>query len=343
MKLILFLLLFIVSFLFLTLNISPITIGVVTAYLILWLIYVIVFIVIKEPKRRKINAYNKDLHIKTIPKRRTVLEVGYMLYGKIKSRLISISIIEMIRKKAFLLRYSPKIKNYVLISNDAVEELNEAEAFLKNWFVNNIGDGNKVSLSELTHDAMTNSSYFLSCYHDWHTIASFEGTKPNLVGTNSSIIEEAASFIVFSIFLIILGALLHLPIYLLIISSISTIIMIIYINSFHLRTSNGNKEYAQWLSFSKSLDRKDTYDNISDLPTVEKSIIYAKLFNKNVSKISSLITNKEHIKIEDSEFLLCASSGVIDEVCSKINKLVPLALMLSFIFVKNNGSRSKKI
>lgn len=339
MKILLLILFLIINFI--PQNYVTLKIYLMSGLLVFWIFYVLGFIWHVQKDRAVKNKFEKHLYIKDIPTVRTVVEVGYLLHGKIHSSMLGTSIIELVRKKALLLRYNPKDKDYVFIYNNVgSEKLTYAEKFLLDWLLSKIGNGQRVTFAHIKKDARTNSAYFLSCYENWNTLASFEGAKPNFFETKNNVVDGTIGFIVLSIILALLGLYNHLPTPLIIASLFATLILIIYINSFYLRTKEGNSEYSRWVSFSHSIKRGDACNNISDLSSLERVIVYSKLMNQNTDKMMTTILTKDGCPFDNSEFIMYARSGIIDEICSKINKLVPTALLVSFVFARNKGSRA---
>jgi hypothetical protein len=294
-----------------------------------------------QKKKNNNNQYNQDVSIKNIPEKRTIIELGYLLNSKITSSILSASIINLIRKKALLLRYNPKKEDYVFLYNSNREDpLTISETFLLEWLLTKIGNGEKVSLSRIRKDALTNSAYFLSCYRDWSILAFFEGTKPKFFETRNYLFDDMVGYIILSIILSLLSLTINPWSFLVILSLISTLILIIYCNGFYLRTSDGNAEHLRWIAFSKSIKKGDACNNIDDLSLIEQTLVYNILLNKDSSEMLSNLLKKNEQVINQSDFILYVKNGIIDDVYSKIKKLIPFALIISFFIPINRGSKA---
>jgi hypothetical protein len=320
---------------------ADLKVSLVSALSIVWTCYVAIFILYHQNNKNKKNKRKKRLFVKDIPSIMTPLELGYLLKGKIDSSMLGVSVMELIRKKALLLRYNPKRKDYVFIYNrNSIEEITNSERALLDWLLKKIGDGGKVPLSLIKKDARTNSSYFLSCYNNWHMLASFEGTKTNFFETKKNVVESSLAFVGLSLVMALLGLAMHVSLYLVTLCLLASVILIIYVSFFYLRTNDGNEEYSKWISLSHSIKRGEACNNITDLTTISRFIVYAKLLHKRIDKsLNIILENNGHV-YDNDEFIMYARGGIFNEICSKMNKLVPTALTLSFVFVKNNGSRA---
>lgn len=308
------------------------------SYIIMWMCYVAFFIFYYEFKRSRGNRRWQNTKSEGMPELRTPLELDYLLKGKIKSSMIGMSLIECIRKKALLLRYSQKMHDYIFIYNKNMdEELTDAERSLLDWMLRKIGDGEKFSLSQIKRDAYTNSSYFLSCYNDWHTIASFEGTRTNFIETKKNIMDNVIGGVALSIGILLLGISAKLPSYLILLSFTTTIAFIIYISAFYVRSDKGKEEYAKWISFFMNI--KNNKINIIEEPKmIQRLIIYTMQYNKIICK--KILKNLDYEKIKNDDFIVYAKYGILNKLIRKTNKLVPGATAMSFVFVNNKGSRA---
>lgn len=322
-------------------NSAELKIALISALSVIWTIYVAIFIIYHQNNKMKNNRRKKGLFVKDIPSLRTPLELGYLLKGKVDYSMISTSIIELIRKRALLLRYNPKKKDYVFIyNNNSTEEITNSERALLKWFLKNIGDGEKVSLSRIKRDARTNSVYFLNCYNNWQMLASFEGTRTNFFQTKNNVVESSLAYIGIAIILALMGFIIHIPLYLTTLSLCASVVLIIYVSKFYLRTNDGNEEYSKWISLSHSIKRGEACNNITDLTNVERLIVYSIILHTKSNKsLNNILENNNH-GFDNEEFIMYERSGIFKELCSKMKNLVPTALMLSYFFSKNNGSKA---
>ncbi|MDD3304612.1 MAG: DUF2207 domain-containing protein [Bacilli bacterium] len=338
--------LFLLTILIITYLLPENAIGIKTSVLevliLFWLLYVISYILCAQAKKNKINKHEKNLQIKVLPQERTVLELGYLLKGRITSSMLGPSILELIRKKVLLLKKSSDGKDYIFVSNKNLNDfLTDSEKFLLNWFMNNIGNGESVSLSLIKRDAYTNSTYFLTCYYDWHSLASFEGTRAKLVETKSKIMDQALGYIALSIICILLGIIYHSSIHIVSLGILFTVILIVYISNYYfLRTEEGSNQYLYWRSFGKGIENLSVSKITKNITSLEKTVVYAKLLHKNVNKLLDYVSSKDKRLFDDNEFIMYAKSGDINRIYRKINRLVPGALVTSLIFSKNKGSRA---
>lgn len=309
----------------------------------LWIVYVFIFIYRNQKKKHHDNRYQDHLYIKDVPRIRSVAELTYLMNGKINHDLLGISVMELIRKKALFLRYNQESDDYVFVANhnlDTYEKTTYTEKYLLDWLLTKIGNGEKVSLSLIKKDAYTNSAYFLSCYDDWQIFASFEGTKPTFFESTKEIIDSIMGYIVLSIILALICLYNNLLPVITVLSLVSTFILILYINSYFIRTKEGNSEYLRWKSFSNSIKKGDACNNISNLSILERVIIYAKILRVNPRTMMTNISAQNEGKIDDNEFIKYEMTGITDEICNKMKRFVSIALVISFFLPINKGSRA---
>lgn len=306
-----------------------------------WIVYVLIVLCRLQKEKSSKNKRENDLYIKDIPKTRTVFELYYLLNKQIDAPVLGISLMELIRKKALLLRYNPKNDDYIFIYNSNIgEKLTHAENFLLDWILTKIGNGERVSFSLIKKDACTNSAYFLSCYEDWRMLASLEGTKPPFFEITNHIVDQMVAYISLSIFLALVSLFNSASPMITVPSLVSTLILIMYINSFYLRTKDGNNEYYKWISFADSIKKGDACNNTSSLISLERVAIYSKILGVKANNMWTSISMGNICDITDSEFIKYAMIGIIDEIQMRMKKLVSAAMMISFVFPRNKGSRA---
>lgn len=306
-----------------------------------WIIYVF-SLVCYIRKRKKENIIKEDnLFIKDIPQLRTVCELSYLLNKKIDSQALGASIMDLVRKKALILKYNPENNDYIFVFNqEQNEKLTFAEKYLSDWLLTKIGNGQRIPLSLIKRDAYSNSAYFLACYNDWKVLASVEGTKPRFFEFTSDLLDNTIGYIILSIILGMFGLYSQVPVAIVVISLITTLVLILYVNSFYLRTKEGNSEYNRWMSFMSSIKNGEACLYPSGLPSLEKTIIYAAVLKVNPKKMIETIISKNLYDIHESDIIRYAEAGVIDEISQDINKCVSRATAISFVFSKNKGSKA---
>jgi hypothetical protein len=123
---------------------------------------------------------------------------------------------------------------------------------------------------------------------------------------------------------------------------IATLILVLYTNSFYLRTTSGNDEYSRWISFSHCINKENGLHDINDIRLIRRLTLYVILLGKNASQTITKILDNNPTKFENDEFIDYTKNGIIDEICTKMNKFVPQALLISFFLAKNKGSSSHK-
>lgn len=341
MKLLLLLLVVVIGIM--PLELTTMKMILMTILFALWIIYVFIFIYHNQKKKRHDNKYQSHLYIKDVPRIRSAAELTYLMNGRINHDLLGILVMELIRKRALLLRYNQENDDYVFVGNNDLEtseKVTYAEKYLLEWLLIKIGNGEKVSLSLIKKDAYTNSAYFLSCYDEWQTFASFEGTKPTFFESTKKVLDSILGYIVLSIILALISLYNSLLPVITVLSLGSTLVLIIYINSYFIRTKEGNSEYLRWKSFSNSIKKGDACNNISNFSLIERVVVYAKILKVNTRMMITNISTQTERKIDDNEFIKYEMTGITDEICKKMKRFVSTALVISFFLPINKGSRA---
>lgn len=143
--------------------------------LVCWYIGVIVLLFVLYSKNSKPYATQfKEKYYKEIPSLLSSAELSYLLYHKVRPEALTSTVLNLINKKELII--TPNENGYVLTKGEHKGNLSKLEDFTLGIFLDLIGNGKQVTLSEIQnfcHDYRTNSD-FLFQYKIWHKIAKNE-------------------------------------------------------------------------------------------------------------------------------------------------------------------------
>ncbi len=223
--------------------------------------------------------------------------VDYLFKHDLTSLGLSSSILELIRKKHLTIEMINK-KDYKLMKNDSQEQLTEAEQYLKDWFINDIGNGESVSVKDITYASSnrTRSLTFIEKLEAWKKIVNKETEKQTFSEDNMNIKNNLYIYLILStVTLSILHIIYLTNNFLGYLMFIPTIIAIIYITQFNKRTKKGNEHYHKWLAFKRFLLDFGRFKD-KELPEIylwEKYLVYA-----TVLGIATKVAKVMQIKLE---------------------------------------------
>lgn len=249
-----------------------------------WLLGLIILVIYTYKKYDKeytptfTNEYYRDF-----PKPYGPEIVDYLFKKNVTSMAVSASLLEIIRKKHLKVEPMDK-KDYKLINNkDAKEALTEEEQYLKDWFINEIGNSDDVTLKDIKNasNSYTNAQAFLKKYNEWQKLVTTKAEKENFF-------EDAIGIKVKLFLYTILGCIIIFGLHTVLQTNnvvgylvlIPAIIACIYFGTFTRRTQVGNRDYQEWKALKKFLNDFGTFKD-KELPEIylwEKYLVYATIF-----------------------------------------------------------------
>jgi uncharacterized membrane protein len=249
-----------------------------------WLLGLLILVIYTYKKYDKEHSSSfKNQYFRDFPKPYGPEIVDYLFNKRITSNAVSASLLEIIRKKHLKVEAINK-KDYKLInSTDNKEQLTEAEQFLKDWFINDIGNGEEVTIKDIksASSSYTKSKSFLGKYNEWQKLVTTEAEKENFFEDQLGIKIKLLLYTILGGILIfvlntslstdnILGYLIFIPV----------VMASIYFGTFTRRTENGNNQYQEWKALKRFLNDFGRFED-KELPEVylwEKYFVYATVF-----------------------------------------------------------------
>jgi uncharacterized membrane protein len=219
--------------------------------------------------------------------------LGYLLtYKKIKTEYLIASIMELVRRKIFVV-FSKDDGSFIIKDNDINNEksMSISESYLKNWLINSLGNGEEFNSNDLyiSSDNIEKKKIFDSSFEEWSKLVIELGKKENFYNDKISINNNSIGMFILINFGIIyyllgifvnteIGGLFFIAIIFLILS-ISIIILSMVSFDFYSekRTLKGNEEYFKWMGFRNFILNYSEFQSkdVEDVYLWEKYLVYA--------------------------------------------------------------------
>ena len=255
-------------------------------------VMIIIFIhVYKKYDKEYTPVFSGD-YLRELPDENlTPAEMSYLYYfGKINDEDCTATLLDLVRRKFLeldtnLSGINDDNPNFIIRrgSNSNYQELKEHERFLIKWFINEIGNGQEVTIEQIENFPKTEAkaNQFMSRSSIFVRSALNEGKKHKFIERGYSKAQALAFGLIPGIYLIIaiiLSGLLKLDASVAITTSlILTIAYYIYVATIKKRTKVGAEEFAKWKAFRNFLSE---FGQMEDYPMPgiiiwEKYLVYA--------------------------------------------------------------------
>lgn len=251
---------------------------------IIWVVSLVgvgIYIYLKYDKEHKVSfdvEYYRDFPREYGPE---VLQ--YLLKQNVSTDALSASLVELIRRKVILLEEIPskkKKKDYLFKANCSdLSQLSRSEQILFHLFIHTIGDGEKVSLSEIKSygNSEKKAKRFLEEYRDFQSEAIQMGKEEHFYCSLALVKILPCLVSVLGIFVFIINLALETNFILGYVSLPLAIVSLFYFLLFSKKTEKGALEYKQWMAFKRFLQDFGRMDE-KELPEVrlwDKYLVYA--------------------------------------------------------------------
>jgi uncharacterized membrane protein len=213
-------------------------------------------------------------------------------FGKVKPRDITATIMDLVRRKYLDLNVEQheirglikhKVENeytFVLNKESDPDALSEHEKYLLDWLISTIGNGDKVSLSEIEQSSKTlnGAENFKADYDAWAEYVKIESEKLSFFEKNA--IKGQIIGAVIAVIGMIYGgitAAIHGNIAGMIILMLSSFTLLIYSMLIRRRSRYGVEQFKMWRAFKRFLQHFSQMDK-AELPSVtlwEHYLVYA--------------------------------------------------------------------
>lgn len=266
---------------------------------IIYFLYIIIYIYIKNSKKYKVKNMSNSNYFNELPDNYSPAIVGTIMDRKNypEAKELFATILDLVRRN--YLKLSEKNNKIILeFNNKNTSSLKEYEQFLIKWYIEELGDGNKVTLKHIstTVSNKINFKQYNSNFERWQTMVytemlykNLKNDKPNTLSCSIGII----SAFIFFIFGVLLSDYFHNNIFL--IWTILGIFLFPYIFSRKRYNLKKERTYSNWKKFKKFLSSsKKENENIPlTIKTSNHYFIYAivlevtEKFSKKYLKLAS--------------------------------------------------------
>lgn len=272
----------------------------------MWILSAIVLAImayLKYDKERKANfslEYHRELPALYGPE-----TVEFLMNKNVTTLSLSATILNIIRKKGFELKEIEdknifSKRDYVLKKKDTVKEaLTDLEIYIRDWLIDDIGDGKEVSLGKIkdASKSLTGAKDFMKNYNGWLSLAKAEGEKEGFFENNTSFKIKSVLYGSLGFFIFIIAAMITDDVTpFTILSFVLSIFLIIYFISITKKTVKGIEDYSKWKAFKKFLLDFGRFSE-KELPEIvlwEKYLVYATVFG-----IAEKVAKAMEVKIRD--------------------------------------------
>lgn len=266
---------------------------------IIWIIgaaLLAVYVYRKYDKEHK-SAFNLEYH-REFPAEYGPEVVEYLMKKRISSASLSAMILDIVRKKGFTIREEEAKhgkKEYILVKKNVAENtLRAEEAYIVDWLINDLGNGEEVSLRNIKDASSTESDAkaFIEKYDKWLKLSKMNAQSEDFYEDSVGIKIKGSLYAVLGFILFFTSISLAVESPLLLLTMITSILLFVYVIAFTRRTIKGNDHFTKWKAFKKFLLDFGRF-NEKELPEIalwEKYLVYATIFGiaDKVSKVMEI-------------------------------------------------------
>lgn len=290
-------------------------------------LFLLVFLTIKCYKKYdrefKSDFYNE--YYRELPASYAPAVMGYLYkFRELNDDDLTATLLDLIRRK-YLILINPNVTvndddpNYTIKLNKDMktDDLTKQEKHLIDWFINDIGDGEKVTSHELSDycDSYQNAINYQNKNRVWYELVKKEANKYDFfdksIDSGKKVYTLLGMLMIIPIFgLIMLNNLGNLDL-----SITFTIVLIplfiaylVYLTTFDRRSKSGNEDFVRWKAFKKFLEEFSTFEDypVPSLIIWEHYLVYATSFGI-ADKVTSQLKLKfklDEINDVDTTFIL---------------------------------------
>ena len=324
--------------------ISRIIVGLQIASFVGYVIFLIIITIwhyLKHDKEYKTNFEMQ--YYRNFPNDYGPEILEYLLDCNITTKGYSACILNIIYKKGLVVEKGKTEKDYNLVKSTPTKELNKIESDVVDFLINEIGNGEKVSIKAIKNYGKSEkkAKKLLDNFND------FKQRSTNIAKTYKFFEEKRGTWKI--VLILILGIAVSF-----FVSSLSTILMIltlvlmivatVYVSISKKRTKSGALEYAKWMAFKRFLKDFGRMDE-KELPEVilwDKYLVYATVLGvadelEKTMKIKIEAMQEQDVTLTDiylTHYLIHAN------LTSSINRAVGSAVNTSHATIASSNSSS---
>jgi len=252
--------------------------------------------------------------------------MGYLYkFREIDDNDLTATLLDLVRRKYLILEnpnltVNDKNPNYIIKLNKdkKQDDLTELERHLIRWFIDDIGDGEKVYSHDLSSycDKYENAKKYQANNTKWANLVKKEADKyeffddKNIRKGRSTYVALGCLTIIGLVGLLFLKLISGLDICMMFTLSLGSLLIayFIYISSFDKRSKTGNEDFVRWKAFKKFLEDFSSFEDypVPSLIIWEHYLVYATSFDI-ADKVTSQLKLKfkiDEINDVDTTFIL---------------------------------------
>ena len=291
--------------------VSQICIGITGLVII---VTVIVFIIVYKKYDKEYEPKFQGDYYRELPEKRTPAEMSYLYYfGTFNDEDITATVLDLIRKEYFILDQNGEEINdddpdFILRKgvNIDIGKLEYHEKVIFDWFLYEIGDGEKVSFSQIEGygKSYKNATIYQSRTKDFQTSVKSTCEKHHFFEKTMSLgkikaLAYGVILVVLSFAMASIAKLFNVDAMIeLIIIFIIGVFYIVYVLNIKKRSVEGNEEYAKWKAFKNFLVDFSSFEDypIPGVAVWEEYLVYAtslKIADKVMKQLEVKLPNFE--------------------------------------------------
>jgi len=295
----------------------------ITAILVLIVLSIICYF--KYDKEYKSDFYNE--YYRELPGEYPPSVMGYLYkFREIDDDDLSASLLDLIRRKYLILDakgssgFDDKNPDYTISLNKekSQNDLTPSEKYLIKWFINEIGDGEKVTTLQLNSycDNLSGARQYQESSRHWYKLVKSDAKKYNFFEKDKQSVKMIFAVIGFLLSVVCVISLFNISTY----SGKSSgalygvgviffvFAYVLYVNGIDKRTKQGNEDYVRWKAFKKFLEDFSSFEDYP-VPSIiiwEHYLVYATSFGiaDKVSEQLKLKFELEELASQDTTFVI---------------------------------------
>lgn len=267
----------------------------------------------KHDKEYKSEFYNE--YYRELPASYPPAVMGYMYkFREIDDNDLTATLLDLIRRKYLILEntsvtVNDKNPDYIIKLNKEKNQkgLTAQEKHLINWFVKDIGDGEKVHSQDLSDycDDYENAKRYQDNNTKWVNLVKRDADKYNFFDKGvkkARIVYSGLGIIAVLLFITlhVLNGFGGLDISIMFANSLLFLMLayLTYVNSFDRRSKEGNEDFVRWRAFKKFLEEFSSFEDypVPSLIIWEHYLVYATSFG-----IADKVTSQLKLKFKLNE------------------------------------------
>lgn len=270
----------------------------------------------KYDKEHKSEFYNE--YYRELPGNYPPAVMGYLYnFGEISDDDLTATLLDLIRRKYLILdthgstgvNEKKPVFTIKVNSEKSQSDLKEYESYLIRWFINDIGDGEKVTNQELNSycDKFSNAEKYQRSCTTWNKLVKIEAKKQNFF--DEDVKKQKAQCQTLGILISVLVGVGLVALSVFTDYAIGTkflagiicycVAFSLYVSGIDRRSISGNEDYVRWKAFKKFLEDFSTFEDYP-LPSIiiwEHYLVYATSFG-----IADKVMDQLKLKFQTQEF-----------------------------------------